>query len=290
MKYLEFNIPHEYNRLSFTVRDGSHRPWWRDLDLDGEPLYRISNICDTCEMILEKSRDADLPLAPADLGGRLRSGLMRVDRDVVETASRLLPKGDYIAALLEIQPTTLTLKPRDVNQGDSYLWENANPIRIPKNIWPDIPRHIPFWYSRNNPSTDSSLRDDGLYEAVLPIVDLDAINRKRVESYEEEMKQGVVPTAIALSVVDARFLASGKAFDWRLVHFCLDGHHKLMAASRQQVPMTLLSFLSLSESISHEVYLEKTIKYRYLGQCDGDYGEAGIGVQLPKIKYTTVQP
>lgn len=272
MKFLEFSIPHDNNRLSFAFGYGDLRPWWRDLNLDGESLYRISNICDTCEMILEKSRDASLPLAPAEMGGRLRSGLARVDRDMVGTASRLLPKGDYLAALLLIQPTILTLKNPDKTWPDAALWENADPIRIPKNIWPNMPKHIPFWYGRKRPDKASSLRENSLYEAILPIVDLDSLNPQRVKEYEEEIKRGVLPTAMALSVIDARYLSGGKAFDWRLVHFCLDGHHKLMAASRLKAPISLLSFLSLSESFSPQVYKDQAIRFRYKGKSEGFLG------------------
>ena len=199
MNFLEFSIPHNSNRLSFTIRDGDHRPWWRDLDLDGEPLYRISNICDTCEMILEKSGDADLHLAPAELGERLRSGLAWVDRDVVGTASRILPKGDYLVALIEIQPVLLPLKNRLGEKTEMYVWENGNPVSIPEKLWPDIPRHIPFWYGRDQTQLNGSLREDGLYEVVLPVVAQKSLDQGRVREYEIEIKRGLKPTAMALS-------------------------------------------------------------------------------------------
>lgn len=104
MKQARLSISDAKGRLSFTTRVGNTRPWWRDLDLDGKPLYRIGNICNTCEAFFSKSDDAQLPLAPSILAEHLRSGLEDIPENILDTIAPILPKGDYVVGLLSLQP------------------------------------------------------------------------------------------------------------------------------------------------------------------------------------------
>jgi hypothetical protein len=69
------SVTHGKGRLSFTTRLDQNRPWWRDLDLDGQPLYRIGNLCDTCQAVFSRLARAHMPLAPTELAAKLREGL-----------------------------------------------------------------------------------------------------------------------------------------------------------------------------------------------------------------------
>ena len=71
-----------------------------------------------------------------------------------------------------------------------------------------------------------------------------------------------MPTALALSIADVRCV-SQRRLDWKLIHFLLDGHHKIEAASRLGREITLLSFLSVSESLARSQYTRRIIKHRY---------------------------
>lgn len=52
---------------------------------------------------------------------------------------------------------------------------------------------------------------------------------------------------------------------WCLAHYLLDGHHKTFAASEVGKPITLLSFLSLDESLATEESIGTLINHLHRG-------------------------
>ena len=243
------------SRLSFTLRMDESRPWWRDLDLDGQPLYRIGNICDTCEAMFSKYKSEKLPLEPSRLAEILRSGLSDIPNEVVEIVTKVLPKGNYSVGLLNLQPALIKF-----SEPNYYLWENSKPSSIPTEWLTESEPIQPWWFAQPNKSR--GFQKGKLYEAVLPLISEKSIKREDIDKYSTELNDGLKPTALALSVVDVRSV-SGRAFDWRLIHFLLDGHHKMMAASKTGKPITLLSFLNIDESFAPKEWIERAIQVRY---------------------------
>jgi len=233
MAYKMVNVTHGKGRLAFTTRDGEQRPWWRDLDLDGQPLYRIGNICDTCEAIFDQMATVDLPLAPRELANQLREGLDSLPHEVIDTISVILPDRRYIASLLTIEPLHFPAAHR--LRGPNY-----HTIRQKTHL------------------TNTVM----LPEIFLPLIKENQYNPATIEAYEKTIALGKYPTALALSVLDVRYL-SGKAYEWQLAHFLLDGHHKIMAACRVGRPINLLSFFALDESFAPQADIDQVIKLRY---------------------------
>lgn len=234
---------------------GTKRPWWRDLDLDGKPLYRIGNICDTCEVMFEKLDDAKLPLASAELSALLRSGLEEIPQNIIDTIASILPKGSYYFNLLNIQPALIKFRGPGY-----YLWENSQPARVPDEWLPKGDRIEPWWFAE--PDKRPGFQEGALYEAILPIIGEEKLDQATIGAYTSRIQSNLKPTALALSVVDVR-IVSGRAFDWRLIHFLLDGHHKMMASSHSGKPITLLSFLNIDESFAGREWIERSIQVRY---------------------------
>src|SRR5512138_2872651 len=94
--------------LSFSIRNDKGRPWWWDLDLQGEPLYRISNLCGTCSTLFSLVKSAKLPLGPDQLDQALERGIGEISADIVNTVAALLPRGSYSIELIETAPSLLT--------------------------------------------------------------------------------------------------------------------------------------------------------------------------------------
>ncbi len=234
MGYKRIDVVHASGRLSFTTRDGDQRPWWRDLDLDGQPLYRIGNLCDTCEAIFSRMAAAELPLAPADLALRLRNGLKDLSQGVLDTVAAILPNGRYAATLLTIQPVYTPAEQRLSSTSGKHAFRQVSSLTATLKI----------------------------AEVFLPLIGEDQFDLAVIDRYEKVIQQGSQPTALALSVLDVRAL-SGKAYEWQLVHFLLDGHHKIMAASRLHRPITLLSFFALDESFAPLAEIEQVLKLRF---------------------------
>jgi hypothetical protein len=258
----QLNINESTSRLSFTTRNDNNRPWWRDLDLDGKPLYHISNICETCTAIFSLATEATLPIAPTDLSERFRGGLKTISETLLETIGKILPDGEYIVGLLNFIPDLVEFEPRENYNPYFFIWENANPRPVPRNIWPKGDWSEPWWAIKSSKTTRPGLKEKTLYEAILPLVEKGNLNQTSINSYKEAIEKGDTPTALALSLVDSRY-PSGKGFDWRLMHFLLDGHHKVMAACQLRRPITLLSFLNISESFARQEWIDWAIKLRY---------------------------
>lgn len=202
--------------LSFTIRDASPgRPWWWDLDLNGEQLYRISNGCDTCNALFRRDRDAALPISPENLSKMLGEGIHFIEKKVIETVSFLLPKGTYLVGLLR-------LKPRALKRG-----RKPGYVTVPEFGWI---------------CKKKKYKGQVRYEAVLPIVSEHALDQARIKHYESKIRSGEEPTALALSILLEKNIM-GTFLQWGLSHILLDGHHKMMAASNTSKPLTVLSFL-----------------------------------------------
>ncbi len=229
-------VAHGDSITSFQVRYESGRGTWRYLDINGEDIYLIGYPCDTCAALFEIKGDAALPLAPDTLADLLRAGLPEVTTGITETISAILPKGDYLAGLMEIKPRLISPSRSSRNRPLHYHWSQYHTVI-------DVGHTV--------------------QEVMLPLVSRRRLDERRIEWYRDQIRCGTQPTALALSLVDARWV-SGRQLEWRLVHFLLDGHHKVMAAGDLNQPLTILSFLSFTESFAVDRrYLAETVRLRY---------------------------
>lgn len=227
-------VTHGCGRLSFVIRADNQRPWWRELNLDGQPLYQIGNNCDTCEAIFDRLNVAQMPLAPAELATRLRAGLLDLSQDVIDSVAAILPNGRYAAALLSVSPAYFPAAHRLRSSPDRQAIRQKT--MLSKII--------------------------ALPEVFLPLIGEDQYDPGAIEFYEQAIANNSFPTALALSVLDVRY-PGGKAFEWQLAHFLLDGHHKIMAACRVGRPISLLSFYALDESFAPQAEINQVLKLRY---------------------------
>ncbi|MFC8510998.1 hypothetical protein ACFU3J_22765 [Streptomyces sp. NPDC057411] len=135
-------------------------------------------------------------------------------------------------------------------EGDYFSGEQVATWGIDQ-FWglPQYP-HTPY-YRTFETAVDA---DAHLYEFVVPMVPPAWNERERVKEYVALMKQGTVPTAVAVSTLDvcqpALDLGDDPCVHWGLTHFLLDGHHKLQAAAAAGRPVRLLSLLTLDESLA----------------------------------------
>jgi hypothetical protein len=218
MKSQEFEVATN-GVLSLSLREDGGRPWWWYLDIQGQPLYHIGNCCGTCNAIFKRVRNANLPLTPQQLSEQLEVGFDELPQDVVETVTALLPKGRYRVKLLEVQPSLITQENR------------PNSISCEADY---------FWLCRLTETKNSAD-----YEMILPIVERLQLNADRISFYKNMFKNKQNPTALAFSTHDER-VVRGEYDQSALVHFLLDGHHKVMAANELSQAISLLSFNRLS--------------------------------------------
>lgn len=129
-----------------------------------------------------------------------------------------------------------------------------------------------FWGLPHHPRTEyyrlsTQLLKDGraFYEFLIPTFPQNWLDQERVTSYISNLQSGGAPTAIALSVFDVKQPAvwDGEpaiTSHWCLAHYLLDGHHKVFAANKVGLPLTLLAFLAVEKGISSPEQIEQVIK------------------------------
>jgi hypothetical protein len=232
----------------------------RLLLLRERPAFELSHWCGTCPFLFERREGADGTLSDQRMSGRLRDGLTELDDDVLQAYGSLLPDGDYVPLLLTIVPELVApSEPRDYFSHEQVATWGVD------TFWglPAHPRTV-YYRTYETPVSD----EQHLYEFVVPMVPPTWNDRATVDQFIELLRGECLtpPTAVAVSTLDVCQPASGHGTDhyehWALTHFLLDGHHKLEAAARLGVPLTLLTLLSVGGSLVNDADLARIAAIR----------------------------
>lgn len=236
-------IPGDHARLRFSSTNSAAR----HLLVEGEPAFELSFWCGTCPFLFRRKVGADKTFS-VDVGSL--EGLQRqddvVDERVIDTFARLLPEGDYLPLLLDVQPELVA--PHDDRD---YFTREQPATWAPDSFWA-LPENPRSYYYR---TFETAIADDEhLYEFVVPMVPPAWNSRDRVQHYADLIGKGTPPTAVALSTLDICQPAELESTDyyahWGLSHFLLDGHHKMEAAARAGGRVRLLALVSLAGSLA----------------------------------------
>lgn len=196
----------------------------RYLTIQGHRVFDLGIVCETCLFIYSRIEEPT-PLPPNQLASLLHDGLEIVDEAIVQTVEKILPSGHYTIGLI-------TLIPEYVIPVQSQLeFVGYGDVRTP-------------FYQAGNDKVDEH---GEIQQAIVPLFSPKSLKKNVVEEYEKRMYEGARPTALAISIVEGKHMMSGGGYEApdciSLMHFLIDGHHKVHAASKTRQPMTLLSFL-----------------------------------------------
>ncbi|MFD8141775.1 hypothetical protein [Streptomyces sp. NPDC059708] len=242
-------VPSSAARLRFgtELQELGGGPRRRLLMVDDKPAFELSFYCGTCPLLFRRLESANEKLSLEHMQERLGGPLDDPDDGgVIEAFGALLPEGQYLPLLLDVEPRLVI----PGKEGDYFSGEQVTAWGVDQ-FWglPEYP-HTPY-YRTFETAVDA---DAHLYEFVVPMVPPTWNERARVEEYIALMERGTVPTAVAISTLDvcqsSLGLADDPAAHWGLTHFLLDGHHKLEAAATAGRPVRLLSLLTLGESLA----------------------------------------
>lgn len=230
-----------------TTGDEDWEEWDRYLSIEGKKAYHIGNICGTCAFFFERLAGANQKISAADVSARLRDGIDELDDDVIEALKQILPNGDYRFSLLEVNLRTAAL-----GSPDDYFTKDQVDLWGIDPFW-GLPHDPRIEYFRS--TTRTFLKKNGLFEFIIPMVPATLLSHETVNEYKQQLGLGKKPTAFGLSVLDVKRPAvwhddPDVTEHWCLAHYLLDGHHKTFAASAVNQPITLLSFLSVGESLA----------------------------------------
>ena len=244
--------------VSFQTEGGDGwAAWDRYIAIDGKRAFHIGNVCGTCSFFFERMEGAKRSINAEEVVEQLNGGLSVLDLALVEKIKKIMPNGKYQVLLMRMVPRLVY-----PNSAEDYFEKE----RI--DLW----GIDPFWGLPHYPKTEyyrpSSQIMEGraaLYEFIIPTFPQNWLNEERVTSYVSRLRAGEAPTAVALSVLDVKQPATGRdepaiTSHWCLAHYLLDGHHKVFAASKIGLPVTLLTFLAVEQGISSPEQIEHMVK------------------------------
>ncbi|MFJ9822647.1 hypothetical protein ACIRU3_47230 [Streptomyces sp. NPDC101151] len=239
-------VPGPEARLRFEAesREPATGPGRRLLAVDGAPVFELSFWCGSCPFLFRRLEGATQTLSLESVQERLAGQLVGLDDGVLDAFGALLPEGQYLPLLLRVEPSLV------VPGQDGDYFSHEQPATWDAVYGPAEHPHTPY-YRTFETVVDA---DAHLYEFVVPMVPPSWNNRERVQEYVEQMGQGALPTAVAVSTLDTCEPAVGDPADqyehWGLTHFLLDGHHKLEAAASAGRGVQLLSLLALDAGLA----------------------------------------
>lgn len=229
----------------------------RLLSVNGRHAFELGFWCGTCPLLFERLEGANETLSIADLQLRLNDGIPKLEADVISSFSALLPKGEYLPVLLEIEPALIY----PMRPGDYFAEEQDATWKSSEGFWglPENPR-TPY-YRTDTRKLDG---DHRLFEFVVPMVPPSWNDPSRVSVHAQQLKNSARPTSVAFGVLDVRQRAVASTPEealvhWGLTHFLLDGHHKLEAAANSGARLQLLSLISIGESLAERSQIERLV-------------------------------
>jgi hypothetical protein len=218
--------------------------WDRFLTLDGKPAFHIGNICNTCSFFFERLSGATRSVDVDSVATAMAVGLPTLSEGVKEQLVQVLPRGDYIACF--IQCTPVLTRPRSPD--DYFCREQVELFGLDS-----------FWDLPHDPRTEYYLLGSKLmqphrtlFEFLVPMFPSRWLKPDVVERYSDALAAGATPTALAVSILDAKSPHDADMEHLCLTHYLLDGHHKVLAASRASRPVRIVSFLARGEGVSTE--------------------------------------
>ncbi|MFW0792076.1 hypothetical protein [Gordonia sp. CPCC 205333] len=231
----------------------------RLLFLDGEAAFELSFWCGTCQFVFQRLLGANRTLSESELRERLAEQSSAIDPTVVHTYGELLGKGRYLPLLLRIEPKLVM----PLGADDYFSIDQVATWGV-RNFW-GLPEYPATPYYRTFQTVVDE--DAHLYEFVVPMVPPAWNESARVEEYVELLAKGVVPTAVAVAILDVcapatSTMATDYHRHWALTHFLLDGHHKMEAAARSGQPIQLLTLVALDDCLATEEERERLVDIR----------------------------
>jgi len=233
--------------IGFETAGGGWPVWDRYLTLAGRRAYHIGNICNTCAFFFTRMEGANQSISTEEVADRLEAGIQELDHPWLERVGRILPAGRYFPWLHMVRATRVTLgTPHDYFATDQVLLWGIDPFcGLPHN-----PRTE--YYRGTSVALPQKAR---LFEFIVPMFPHNWLKPEVLAVYRSRRASGPMPTALAISLLDVKAPAVWEkepdvTAHWCLVHYLLDGHHKLFASTQENRQVGLLSFISVNNGIS----------------------------------------
>lgn len=235
-----------------TTGGGQWKEWDRFIAIDGKEAYHIGNICGTCEYFFERLDGANREIHCEEVIEYLNDGITKLSPDLIKSILKIIPNGNYSVNLIQSQCNMVELTSNEdyfANEQIEYWGLN--------NFW-GLPHHPKIKYYRGE---SKKIYDIGNFcEFFVPMFPQNWLDDDRIEYYQEQIKLGKKPTAIAISILDIKQHFDSEIKHWCLTHYIIDGHHKMFSAWKENKEITFLSFLAVNKGVSTEKQVDELIK------------------------------
>ena len=145
-------------------------------------------------------------------------------------------------------------------EGD-YFFDEQVALWGVDSFW-GMPHYTKAEYYRTGLANIGNKR--GLFEFVVPMFPKNYLRADTISSYKIAFSESVLPTALAISILDVKQPANWNGNPditehWCLSHYLLDGHHKFYAAAELGAPVSILSFLAPEKGVSSREQVAEAI-------------------------------
>lgn len=246
----ELEVKGSSSIIGFTTEGGgSWKVWDRYLTIEGKKAFHIGNICGTCSFFFERLEGANKSVNAEAIIDALNKGVKNLEPSIVQALALIVPDGKYKLLLQVVRPHLV--KP---GEKADYFTDEQVALWGVDGFW-GMPHFPKTEYYRLQ--TKKIKEGRGLFEFLVPMFPHNWLESKRLAEYETAYDNNEMPSAVSISILDVKSPA-----DWDgekditshccLAHYLIDGHHKVYAAAKTGKPLTLISFLAVSQGVSSE--------------------------------------
>lgn len=236
--------------IGFTTEGGGNwQVWDRYLTIEGKKAFHIGNVCGTCSFFFERLEGANRSVNAEAVIDVLNNGVKSLEPAIVQALALIVPDGTYKLLLQDVRPGL-------VNPGQKfdYFTEEQLALWGVDGFW-GMPHFPKTEYYRLQTKKMSAGR--GLFEFLVPMFPHNWLESRRLAEYETDFSSDKMPSAVSISILDVKSPAEcdgekDLTSHYCLAHYLIDGHHKVYAAAKAGKPLTLISFLAVSQGVSSE--------------------------------------
>jgi hypothetical protein len=234
--------------LSFSKEGGEYwKEWDRYLEIEKKKAYHIGNICDTCAFFFERMDGANQSIEIHENVENLRTGINDLNEKDIEAYSSILPDGEYVPILFEIEPKLI----KPLSENDYFIKEQLDLWGI--DSFYDLPHFTKTEYYRLKDKQIN--KNECVFNFLIPMYPSSWLKPDDIEKHASKIASGSKPTAISIGVLDIKQPADWRDDietnkHWCFANYLLDGHHRTFAASKLKTCITLLSFLTIGKGVS----------------------------------------
>ena len=203
---------------------------FRELCINKQSIFSYGPNCETCEFIINKCNHFSSSITVNELRDILNHHVEELSGNIINQIQTILPNGTFGVIQRNVKPKISSND--DFNFSKDYTYYEINKINIAQMV--NISKLENYTYQELN-----------VNEYILPIQENIYFNENVIKQYEQMVLKQNTPCAIAISILEIH--GRDNWFTINLLHFILDGHHKIRAAANTNSSIKLLSFINCEQ-------------------------------------------